>query len=817
MVLNEKYGLLVPPFLSKSYLLSYAVISYSGTVYAHNQALLTCFNLSENLLGKNIFEYIHHTFHKSVEQLVANAVNGANQLPAAHTQTILFKSQQLNIKAGMEISLLTHTEDGPTLLCLFNKMVQDKDTINNVIKQLPGTIFEFRMHKDGSFTMPYVGDNVLQNFGFNASELRSSADGLFSRIHKDDLPKIIHQIAASAKELTKWKEEYRIINANGTISWVLSESMPEKLPDGSIVWCGYMMNITDQKLAQEKLVKQRGLIAKLSLVAQQVTNCIILTNSNGDIDWVNEAFCKWYNTNHLLVKGKNILKFFYDAYPNFAKQQLTLNTIVDKPIEVAFLVNENGKKWVRITCYPISEQGIFLGYYISQQDITQDKEQAIQLQNNIDRLSLILSSAKMGTWEITLKDNHISFDDRTKELYGHAGQANITTVSEWEQLILKEDLESIQVQIADAVKNTGEFHAQYRVWQQDGTIRYLEGHATIVKNSAGLASKILGISWDITEKTESQQQILFQSKLLNTVEEAVIVYNEDNKITFFNNFAENLYGYAKEEVLHTNASFLMPNSDEELLQITNTINSTLKEGKGWNGELIVQNKAGVQFPVLCVCSPIFNDFNNYKGFIAISYDISIQKNAQKVLQESVNRLSAFVEHLPVGAMIITDDNISFNKSVEQITGYSRTEITNLDTWFSKLCGDDALIVKSMYEHDKHNSFNMNRHVQIIRKDGSIRWVDFAAYSDEVIEIWVMYDVTERKLGEAQILNQNERLRQIAYMQSHEVRRPLSNIMGLINLIIEDHENNKLAYLKLLAESCEDLDGVIKKVVNKSRN
>jgi PAS domain S-box-containing protein len=81
------------------------------------------------------------------------------------------------------------------------------------------------------------------------------------------------------------------------------------------------------------------------------------------------------------------------------------------------------------------------------------------------------------------------------------------------------------------------------------------------------------------------------------------------------------------------------------------------------------------------------------------------------------------------------------------------------------------------------------------------------------------DITEHKNANKQLLHQNNRFRQIARLQSHAVRRPLANILGLIDLIQYYAENGDFAevgaMVKLLKSSGNDLDEIIRKIVNKA--
>lgn len=78
------------------------------------------------------------------------------------------------------------------------------------------------------------------------------------------------------------------------------------------------------------------------------------------------------------------------------------------------------------------------------------------------------------------------------------------------------------------------------------------------------------------------------------------------------------------------------------------------------------------------------------------------------------------------------------------------------------------------------------------------------------------DITQRVKFIEAIQQQNEKLKEIAYIQSHVIRLPLSRIMSiseLINLEHKDQINPEL--LNYLNVSTAELDSVIREVVNKS--
>lgn len=96
---------------------------------------------------------------------------------------------------------------------------------------------------------------------------------------------------------------------------------------------------------------------------------------------------------------------------------------------------------------------------------------------------------------------------------------------------------------------------------------------------------------------------------------------------------------------------------------------------------------------------------------------------------------------------------------------------------------------------------------------------FPVYNENKIIIGVfcnMIDITYRKYTELKILAQNELLKTITWQQSHAVRGPLANILGMITLIeMEKEQGYNARYLRYLRQSADELDAVIRKIVAES--
>ena len=101
----------------------------------------------------------------------------------------------------------------------------------------------------------------------------------------------------------------------------------------------------------------------------------------------------------------------------------------------------------------------------------------------------------------------------------------------------------------------------------------------------------------------------------------------------------------------------------------------------------------------------------------------------------------------------------------------------------------------------------------------IRLEIYPVYDENKEFIGVSYnaiDVSTRKLDKMTIEDQSKRLKEIAFTQSHVIRKPVANMIGLINLIEKEQLDEENKYiLSKLQESLEELDSAIYDLVGKS--
>jgi len=119
--------------------------------------------------------------------------------------------------------------------------------------QVPGMLYQFEMRPDGSFCMPFTTEAIRDIFGCSPEDVRDDFSPVTKVIHPEDQSKVTAAIQTSARDLSPFYVEYRVVLPGQPPRWVQAHSMPEKLPSGSIVWSGFNTDVSERKAVERAL------------------------------------------------------------------------------------------------------------------------------------------------------------------------------------------------------------------------------------------------------------------------------------------------------------------------------------------------------------------------------------------------------------------------------------------------------------------------------------------------------------------------------------------------------------------------------------
>jgi two-component system cell cycle sensor histidine kinase/response regulator CckA len=117
--------------------------------------------------------------------------------------------------------------------------------LQKVTSRVPGAVYQFRLHPDGRVSMPFSSAGLKHLFGLAPEDVREDAAAVFAKTNPDDLSGLLESIQASARDMTPWSQEFRFV-IDGRERWLAGNSTPEREPDGSVLWHGFITDVTER-------------------------------------------------------------------------------------------------------------------------------------------------------------------------------------------------------------------------------------------------------------------------------------------------------------------------------------------------------------------------------------------------------------------------------------------------------------------------------------------------------------------------------------------------------------------------------------------
>jgi two-component system cell cycle sensor histidine kinase/response regulator CckA len=152
---------------------------------------------------------------------------------------------------------------------------------------------------------------------------------------------------------------------------------------------------------------------------------------------------------------------------------------------------------------------------------------------------------------------------------------------------------------------------------------------------------------DITEHKRAEEMIREQAALLDKAQDAILVWNLESSITYWNKSAQRLYGWTAEEVVNKNVNKLLYNKEES--SQPNEVQKSVIERGEWNGELHHVTKDGGDIIVDSRWTLMHDTKGKPKSILVINTDITGKKKLEEQFlraqrMESIGTLAGGIAH-----------------------------------------------------------------------------------------------------------------------------------------------------------------------------
>jgi PAS domain S-box-containing protein len=282
------------------------------------------------------------------------------------------------------------------------------------------------------------------------------------------------------------------------------------------------------------------------------------------------------------------------------------------------------------------------------------------------RFAIAAEAAGLGFWDFDLASDTFEWDASMFALYGRPRLDGAQPYALWAESLHPDDRESSEQTMSKSRCAAGNVESEFRVVHPSGDIRHLKSAFGVARDSEGLAAKILGVTFDVTDRKQATEQFRLALEAAPT---GMLMMNKEGTIVTVNAQIEALFGYPRDELLGQRIEMLVP-------ERFRAHHPDLRKGffgdpktrvMGAGRELYGLRKDGTEVPIEIGLNPLLTSEGHF--VLSSIADITDRKRASEQFRLAL-------EAAPTGMLMMNEAGIIVlvNAQIESLFGYRRDEL-----------------------------------------------------------------------------------------------------------------------------------------------
>jgi len=626
--------------------------------------------------------------------------------------------------------------------------------------------------------------------------------------------------------------------------------------NGNWIWCeGTITNMLDEP-GINAMVSNFSDISEKKILEQQKefekNNLDALLNNTSDLMWsvdkdfnlitANSAFDEMSKINFgsTVVKGSNVLStaytpemhsYFKQLYERaFNGESFIETSYFDTPVEF----------WTEISYNPIRKGDEIIGTACHSRDITERKRTENRLAQSESRFREIFDSAPntIVLFDIN-KATFVKFNDNALKMFNYS-----------EEQLLKMGPAHISPEFQPDGRPSKDKAMEFNTRASQGERPafdwlFLDANGKEIFCEVSLASlsnidgpQIIGSFIDITERKKAERKII-QSEARLAESQAIghlgnwEIDMAQNTVTWSDELF-NIFGFNKNEVQPSTELFFSFIHPDDVDRLRGNVNDSLDNLKGsGSGFRFIRKDCTIRYAHIERKIELDKE-NNPVRLYGILQDVTEQKKAELIISESEARLAEAQALAKIGnwETDLVTMNVIWSAETFRIFELNPDSFKASHAAFMECVHPDdrlkveesfaAALNKNLINSIEHRIVSATGHIKIVEE----RWRIFRNNKGiPTLAVGTCQDITERKNADLKLEQQNielvkmnNELDHFVYSTSHDLRAPMTSIMGLIDLLqTETLSENATDLLKLMKSCLTKSDDTIKEIIDYSRN
>ena len=267
---------------------------------------------------------------------------------------------------------------------------------------------------------------------------------------------------------------------------------PLQIDAGTLVMCA-IRDVTDRKRADQKF---RDLL-------EAAPDAMVIVDDDGHIVHANSQTDRLFGYTRQELLGVRVEVLMPEQFRDrhAGHRDLFFSRPRLRPMGAGFELRgrrKDGTEFpIEISLSPLeTEHGLLVTGSI--RDISERKDAEEERERAITRMSVATGSARVGIWEFQIEAQSLFWDPIMFALYGVDEAQFVPSYESWIALLHADDRARVAQEFESAVSGTAPYDTEFRTVWPNGVIRYIHATATVLRK-AGVAVRVIGTNWDITE------------------------------------------------------------------------------------------------------------------------------------------------------------------------------------------------------------------------------------------------------------------------------------------------------------------------------